>query len=176
MTKTVVACYYNWHNTCLIQGKTTNDNQANPILVVESHKVESQLSVWEAADLIKAYLHEKWINKHEPLKQQLSCSCHEVDFRGEHENEIEAIQDLYFSLKTADKLIIPEDLNFKENHVSMCLSILLKALTPHLRQRTYATGVISDKCHPKESITSIFLGNQTIQQATNDFRRSLFRY
>lgn len=141
--KSIISCYYSYHNTCLAVGKVQVDNKQNPSLLIDEYRIEKNLSIWEVADIIKKYSMDKWINKHEPLKEQLGSYCNEVDFKGENENELDAIKDLYFSLESGNKLILPEDFDLTKSYIFECLSILLKGLTKELVQKNNDGRVIA---------------------------------
>jgi hypothetical protein len=141
--KSVVGCYYSYHNTCWAVGKVQVDNKQNPSLLIDEYRIEKNLSIWEVADIIKKYPMDKWINKHEPLKEQLGSYCNEVDFKGENENELDAIKDLYFSLQSDDKLLLPKDFDLTKSYIFECLSILLKGLTKELVQKNTGGRVIA---------------------------------
>lgn len=141
--KSILSCHYSYHNTCLAVGKVRVDNKQNPSLLIDEYRIEKNLSVWEVADIIKRYPLEKWINKHEPLRLQLGDYCNEVDFKGENENELDAINDLFYSLESAEKLTLSADFDLTKSYIFECLSILLKGLTKELVQRNNGGRVIA---------------------------------
>lgn len=132
--KRAIACHYSYKKSCLLIGAVGSSQE----LVIEKCEMKILTSINEMAQYLvdsipkPTFKNGIWINKHEGLKAAINRYCVEIDFNGEHEKEIPAIEDLLSSLNSEKKLLIPAEVDLGKECVKSSLYLLLKAFTLRL--------------------------------------------
>jgi len=124
-----LGCFYSYSEVVIIEAYLNS----NKILVIKTPTELRNLSLDKAAELIKSFGVKPWINMHEPLELFLRNQCYVFSFGEENRENIEALEDLFNSLKAEKRIAYETNLNLKPGGARLkAFQLVLKSATKNL--------------------------------------------